>query len=138
MPDPVVFNPADRSTAEAGLPIETKPGRQNPVAYARAAVLAISQIVGNKTSAIAVDANHPVPTASRGYRGSVAIVVDTNQTPGRGVHVVCTGAGNVNLRLADDTTIIMPVATGASVLPFEAKTVLSASTTATATYRNLI
>jgi hypothetical protein len=137
MPDPIAFNAADRNTPEAALPIETKPGRQTPQSLARAVVLAISQVVAGKTSAIAVDANHPVPTASRGYRSSTAIVVGTNQTPGRAVHVVCATAGDVKIRLADDTEILITVAVGASYLPFEAKTVVAAGTTAVATYRNL-
>ncbi|NBW10489.1 MAG: hypothetical protein EBR82_20915 [Caulobacteraceae bacterium] len=137
MPDPVAFQPTDRNIPEPALPIETAAGPRNPKGLARAVVLAISQIVAGKTSAIAVDANHPVPTASRGYRSSTAIVVGANQTPGRAVHVVCTTAGDVKIRLADDTEILITVAVGATYLPFEAKTIVAAGTTAVATYRNL-
>ena len=137
MPDPVAFIPAGSGIQEASLVVETKPGRQNPLAYARAVVLSLAQIVGDKTSAIAVDANHPIPTASRGYRTSTAVVVGTNGTPGRAVHVTCTVAGDVKLRLTDDSEIVLTVEVGGSVLPFEAKTVVVAGTTATATYRNL-
>lgn len=73
-----------------------------------------------------------------GYRGVVAIVVDTVGVPQRGVRIICTTAGNVAFKFADDSEDIEPVAVGLTVLPYAIKTVLSVGTTATATYKNLI
>lgn len=73
----------------------------------------------------------------RAYRGSYAIVVDTDQAPRNGVQITCTGAGDVSFKMADDSTNIVPVAVGLTVLPYAVKTVNSSGTTATATYRNL-
>lgn len=72
-----------------------------------------------------------------GYRGVIDIVVGTDQTAQRGVQIVCTVAGNVSLKMADDSANVVPVAVGLTVLPYSAKTVNVADTTATATYKNL-
>jgi len=73
----------------------------------------------------------------RPYRGSIAIVVGTDQAPRNGIQIVCTGAGDVSLKMEDDSTNVVPVAFGLTILPYAVKTVNTAGTTATATYRNL-
>lgn len=73
----------------------------------------------------------------RPYRGSVAIVVGTDQTPRNGIQIVCTVAGDVSLKMEDGSTNVVPVATGLTILPYAVQTVNAAGTTATATYRNL-
>ena len=73
-----------------------------------------------------------------GYRGVLSITVDADGVPQRGLRIVCTVAGNVALKFADDTTDIMPIEVGLTVLPYAVKTVLATGTTATATYKHLV
>lgn len=89
-------------------------------------------------AAVAVDAGHPLPTSERGYQGVVAIVPGIDQAPQRAVAVACSVAGTLVLKLADDSTIALPVTPGLAILPFAAKTVATGGTTATAICSNLI
>lgn len=56
---------------------------------------------------------------------------------GRAVGLVCTGAGNVSLKLSVTAAYVVPVNVGLSVLPFAAVGVNASGTTATCTYANL-
>jgi len=77
-------------------------------------------------------------TDERPIQGMLVITPDSNQTTGRQIAINCTAAGNVQLKLADDTLLTIPVDIGLLILPFAVKTVVSAQTTATATYANLV
>ena len=86
-------------------------------------------------SAIAVSAANPVPVAVRPFGGTVALTVGAaDQAPGRGVRIACTIAGNVAVKLAHDSIETVPVGEGLSILPYAAKGIVAAGTTATATY----
>lgn len=68
------------------------------------------------------------------YIGAAPIEADVAVIPGRGLAVICTVAGNVSLVFSNGSTLIVPVATGLTILPFAVKKVVAATTTATATY----
>ncbi|MFE8582952.1 hypothetical protein ACFX59_02475 [Sphingomonas sp. NCPPB 2930] len=70
----------------------------------------------------------------RAVQGVEAITVGTDGTPRRGLLIVCAGAGDVRIKLADDSQITIPVAVGLSMLPFAVKTVIASGTTATASF----
>jgi len=53
------------------------------------------------------------------------------------VAIVASAGGTFVLKLADDSTIAVPVEVGPSILPFVIKTVVSAGTTATPSYASL-
>lgn len=69
----------------------------------------------------------------RPYRGSVSITPGAEQAARNGIQIVCTGAGDVSLKMEDDSTNVVPVAVGLTILPYAVKTVNTAGTTATAT-----
>ena len=85
----------------------------------------------------AVEPLHPLPVADQAFRSAIAVTVGIDQVPQRAILIVCTAAGNVALKLADDSSVVVPVATGLSILPFAVKTVLAAGTTAAASYASL-
>ena len=62
-------------------------------------------------------------------------LVSANVNPGKYIHINCTVAGNVALVLAGGTDTVQ-VAVGSSFWPLAVMRVASASTTATATYKN--
>lgn len=129
---------ADRSAHDAALPADTEASSYNTRSYGRMAILSLAKLVADVWKSVPVSADDPVPTAARGYRSATAIVVGTNQTPGRAVHVIATVAGLVKVRLADNTEVLFPVIEGVTILPVEAKTIVAAGTTATVTgYLNL-
>ena len=129
---------ADRTAHDAALPADTEASRYNTKAYGRMAILSLAKLVADVWKSVPVSADDPVPTAARGYRSATAIVVGTNQTPGRAVHVIATVAGLVKVRLADNSEVLFPVIEGVTILPVEAKTIVAAGTTATVTgYLNL-
>jgi hypothetical protein len=73
-----------------------------------------------------------------GHSSAQAMTAGTAYPPGRAVGIVATVAGNVEFLLADGvSTIVVPVATGWALFPFAATTVVSAGTTATATFYSL-
>ena len=72
-----------------------------------------------------------------GYQGATAIVVGTPQAAQNGVVVNCTVAGNVSFLMADGSTMVLAVPTGATVFDFSVQGVNTSGTTATATYFNL-
>ncbi len=70
-----------------------------------------------------------------GFYGAVALTPGTPVTPARGLAIICTVAGNVQLKFADDSTLVIPVAVGLSVLEgWSIKDIVAGGTTATATY----
>lgn len=88
--------------------------------------------------AVYVDPANPLPAAERPWQGAVALVVNTDQSPRRGIALIATIAGSVTLKLADDSLIAVPVDPGLTILPFAVKTIQSSGTTATLTAYNLI
>lgn len=98
--------------------------------------VAIAYVTG--TGPVVVGADAPLPVTERSFRGAVPIVVGTDQSPQRGIAIVATTAGTVQVKLADDSVLALPVATGLSILPLAAKGVVAAGTTAVATYSNLV
>lgn len=73
------------------------------------------------------------------YLGAVAITPGTPVTPGVGVFIACTVAGNVRLKLSNDSTLDVPVAVGASMIDnLAVKDVVAGSTTATAVVSVLV
>lgn len=74
------------------------------------------------------------PDTGLAYIGAVPVDADVVVVPGRGLSVVCTVAGNVSLVFANGSALIVPVAVGLTILPFAVKKIVSATTTATATY----
>lgn len=69
-----------------------------------------------------------------GYVGAAALDPDVTVVPGRALAVIATVAGNVSVLFSNGSKLVVPVAVGLTTLPFAAKAVLSADTTATATY----
>jgi hypothetical protein len=135
---PFAAKTVDRTIAEPGLEAAVETTTYGTRGFARMAIQSIAKLVGDVWKAVPVSADDPLPTAARGYRSATAIVVGTNQTPGRAVHVIATVAGLVKVRLADDTEVLFPVIEGVTILPVEAKTIVAAGTTATVTgYLNL-
>jgi hypothetical protein len=134
---PFAAKTVDRSISDPALEADVETTSYGTRGFARLVVLTIAKLVGEVWKSVPVSADDPVPTAARGYKTATAIVVGTNQTPGRAVHVTCSVAGDIKLRLTDDSEVVLTVGTGVTILPFEAKTVIAAGTTATATYLNL-
>ena len=54
---------------------------------------------------------HRRDSNSAAYQGVVAITPRTATTPLRGLGYICTTAGNINLTLADSSTITLPIQT---------------------------
>jgi hypothetical protein len=75
---------------------------------------------------------------SMAYSGVVALTVGSQYVPQRSLGVLCTVAGNANVQMADGSTLIVPVFVGWQTFPFACAGIISASTTATATYYNLV
>lgn len=106
--------------------------------------------VGTDGSAVDVSSANPMPVVQVGVatsagqdatrvemqaiQGVEAIVVGTDGTPRRGILVVCTTAGDVRLKFADNSLLTVPVSVGLTVLPFSVKTVVTSGTTAVANY----
>jgi hypothetical protein len=88
--------------------------------------------------AIYVDADNPLPAAERPFQGCEPLAIDIDHAPRRGVALVTTVAGNVAVKLANNSVFVFPVPTGLSVLPFAAKAILSSGTTATLSAHNLV
>ncbi len=76
-------------------------------------------------------------TQSLGAQGAVAMSVGTTYAAQRNVGVVCTTAGNVVFMFPDGSTITVPVAVGWQIFHFSVTQIVSAGTTAVATYYNL-
>lgn len=68
------------------------------------------------------------------YGSRVAAAVGATLAVGRALEIVVTAAGNVSLVLADNSTTTIPVNVGLSIIPYGVKQIVSAGTTATATY----
>lgn len=104
-----------------------------PAGFVPAVAIAFRDAAG----AVSVDSGHPLPTSDRPFEGAIAIEAGVDQAPGRAISIIATVAGTVQLRLADDSSILLPVSTGLSILPFAVRTIVPAGTTATATFFNL-
>lgn len=105
-----------------------------PALYVQQVALAVAGAEG----AVPVDGASPLPISEPSFRGAVQIVPDTNQEARRAIAITCTTAGSVTLRLADDSSIMLPISVGLSILPFAVKTVVTSGTTAVAAYSNLV
>jgi hypothetical protein len=82
----------------------------------------------------------PLPAAdvqSAPIAGSVAMTVGTTYSVQRSVGVLATVAGNVTFQFSDNSTLTLPVYPGWQTFPFAATAIVSAGTTAAATYFNL-
>ena len=87
-----------------------------------------------------VSATNPAPVAdsqSAPFAGAVAMTVGTTYSAQRSVGVLATVAGNVQFQFPDASTLTLPVFVGWQTFPFAATQIVSAGTTATATYFNL-
>lgn len=84
-----------------------------------------------------VSAISPLPVTDAAYTGVVAFVPGADQVARRAILLACSAAGNVSLKLSDDSVLIVPVEEGISVFPLAVKAVNLAGTTATANYFNL-
>jgi len=78
-----------------------------------------------------VDANNAA------FQGVVAMTVGTLYAAQRSIGILCTAAGNVQMTLADSSSLTLPVSVGFQTYPFAVTTIVAAGTTATATYYNL-
>lgn len=73
-----------------------------------------------------------------GIASATPVTPGTSTSARRSIGIVCTVAGNVELTLTGGSKIVIPVAVGFTMLPFQVTLVSSgANTTATATYFNL-
>jgi hypothetical protein len=72
------------------------------------------------------------------YQGAAPMTVGTTCTPGRGVGVYCTVAGNVEFQFANGSTLLEAVFAGRTTFPYAVTQIVSAGTTATATYQKFI
>lgn len=71
------------------------------------------------------------------YEGSSPVTPGSAVPKGKALLIVTTVAGNVSLNFQDGTTVIVSVAVGTTILPFQVIQVNTTGTTATATYYNL-
>jgi hypothetical protein len=72
------------------------------------------------------------------FQGVVTMTVGTTYASARSVGVNCTAGGNVQLTLADTSTITLPASVGWQTYPFAATQIVSAGTTAAGTFYNLV
>ncbi len=82
----------------------------------------------------------PVPVSdmqSAPIQGAGAMTVGATTTAQRSVGVLCTAPGNVEFQFPDSSTLTLPVFVGWQTFPFAVTQIVSAGTTATATYFNL-
>lgn len=107
---------------------------QAPAGFVPEAAISFAGAIG----AVRVGAESPLPIAERSFQGAVPVVVDTEQPPQRAIAIVASVGGDVTLKLADASTMVVPVTTGLSILPFAVRAVIAAGTSATATYANLV
>lgn len=89
------------------------------------------------SAALAVGLDSPLPIAERPLGSATPIVPGADQAPRRAVAIACTAPGTAVLKLADDSLFAVPLASGLSILPLAVKTVVTAGTTATASFTNL-
>ena len=75
--------------------------------------------------------------ANAAFAGSVPMTVGTVYAPLRSVRVVATVAGNVVFQFPDGSTIPEPVQVGAQTFPYAVTQIVSAGTTAVATFYSL-
>ena len=135
---PIVFYVA----AGAGLEISF-PANGNYYEYvvtntdATSGVFDLNVYYGAIPSSGRLPASLAVSVRENGVTGAVAMTVGTSYTAADGIMINCTVSGNVSMTLYNNTTIIVPVNVGLSILPFSVTSVTTANTTATATYSNL-
>ena len=75
--------------------------------------------------------------ANAPFSGGVPMIVGTSYAPLRSVRVVATVAGNVVFQFPDGSTIPEPVQVGAQTFPYAVTQIVSAGTTAVATFYSL-
>ena len=123
--NPVTINalPALGAAADVGaLPVSLSN-------ESKALLSAIVTTLGTPAQAQATTTTKGTP-----YTAAAAITPGTAVTAGRAVLIACTTAGNQALKLSGGTTIIVPVAVGASILDnFAITDAPTSGTTATAT-----
>ena len=89
-------------------------------------------VLASDQSAVSVSDSQSAPIS-----GAIAMTVGTAYTTQRGVGVLCTVAGNVELQFPDNSTLTLPVYAGWQTFPFAVTMIVAAGTTATATYYGL-
>ncbi len=106
-------------------------------------VPAVVPLVGCATNAGCsgpVSSTNPLPASdpnNLAFQGAVTMTVGTVYASQRSVGVLATSGGNVVFQFPDSSTLTLPVAVGWQTFPFACTEILSAGTTATATYFNL-
>ena len=89
-------------------------------------------VIASDQSAVAVSDAQSAP-----FAGAVAMTVGNTFTAQRSVGVLCTVAGNVQMQFPDGSSLTLPVTVGWQMFPFACTQIVTAGTTATATYYNL-
>lgn len=141
------FTPAFTSSA-AGIQVMNPVKLYDNTSNVQASIKAASTAAGATDTAlvVAISPNNSVGISgtatvsdnqSAPFSGAVAMTVGTSYATQRSVGVLCTVAGNVMMTLSDASTLTIPVYVGWQTFPFAASQVVSAGTTATATYYNL-
>lgn len=91
---------------------------------------------------IVIPAANNFPPVSDGqsapFAGAVAMTVDQIYPAGRTVEIDCTVAGNVVFQFPDGSTRTRSVTLGTQAFPYACTKIVSAGTTAVATYFNMI
>jgi hypothetical protein len=111
--------------------------KDTPLAYNLVSGKVYPEININNADGSQVSPTKPLPVGNY-YVGSAAMTVGTDYAAGRAVGVAATVAGNVKIKLADASLVIVPVAVGWTILPLSATTIVAAGTDATATYYKLV
>ncbi|MGH6956244.1 MAG: spike base protein, RCAP_Rcc01079 family [Caulobacteraceae bacterium] len=117
--------------------------RFSVIAAALAGLAASFWIAGvGQASVVQIDPRQPDPSYGKSEALTVGAAVGTTigvyATPIRAILIVCTGAGNVSLTLADGSTVALTgLPVGIYVLPLQVTEVNSSGTTATASYWDL-
>ncbi len=111
-----------------------------PNTYARPVAPIIGCPPGGGTCAGPVSATNPLPSSdvnNVAFAGAITMTVGTVYAYQRSVGVLATAAGNVVFQFPDASTLTLPVYIGWQTFPFECTEIVSAGTTATATYYNM-
>ncbi|QIG79513.1 hypothetical protein [Stakelama tenebrarum] len=101
-----------------------------PAGYVPQSAIAFSE----DSDAVGVAVDTPLPVSEPSFRGARAISVDSPFAAGRGVAIVADATGELTLRFADESTIVLPVSPGLTILPFAAVEIPSSGTTVPANF----
>lgn len=74
----------------------------------------------------------PLPVADRSFSSARSVLPDQFLAAGRALAVSCVGSGEIKIKLAEGSTISVPVEEGFSILPFVCTGFAAAGTTANA------